>query len=324
MEIPLEEEQEDTNKEISDVLFEISAYYLLAKDKQREKTFDNAARIISTYDEVITSGKQAETIYGIGKSISSIIDEYLKTGQVKRLKMLQDDFVTKKPIMDYFMSFYGIGPVKAADLINKGYTTLAQLWNNKDKLLTQAQQAGILWREHIPIRIPKDEMDTIHDTISDIFKDEEFKWEMAGSFRRQEESSGDIDILIQRDDNVDMNIIVDILEPYLPTILSQGVKKLAGIFRLSDEYYGHRIDILIIAPESWHFALLHFTGSGRFNILMRHRAKEFGLKLSEYSLTDENDDRILVNDEKDIFDILKVEYLSPIERTKTLKSLTYI
>ena len=104
---PNDEELEDinTNKEISNILSEISAYYLLAKDKQREKTFNNAARIIADYPEVITSGKQAEKIYGVGKSTSSIIDEYLSTGDVQRLTELKDQLIAKKPIMDYFMSF---------------------------------------------------------------------------------------------------------------------------------------------------------------------------------------------------------------------------
>ena len=146
---------------------------------------------------------------------------------------------------------------------------------------------------------------------------------MAGSYRRQEESSGDIDILIENNGKISMEIIYQILKDYIPCVLSKGTKKLAGIFRLSEEYYGHRIDILIVEQENWPFALLHFTGSGKFNVLMRNRAKSFGWKLSEYYLLDKNSEKIEAYNEKDIFTALGVKYLEPIQRTKTLDSLEY-
>ena len=291
----------DVNKEIADILNEIGLYYEIEGDEYRKKSFLNGAEIIRNYKDQITSGNDARNLYGIGKSITEVIDEYITIGKVQRLEDLRMKHMKQKEIFNYFQSFYGIGAVKAADLVKLGYTTLSQVWDDKDKLLTKAQQDGIYWRNHIAIRIPREEMNIINDEISMLFKDSGFNWIMAGSYRRQEESSGDIDILIENNGEISIDIIYEILREYIPTVLAKGTKKLAGIFRLSDEYYGHRIDILIVEPENWPFALLHFTGSGKFNVLMRDRARSFGWKLSEYNLiNEENGEKILANNEKDI------------------------
>lgn len=314
----------DNNQNIADILNEIGLYYEIEGDQYRKKSFLNGAHMIRNYKEEITSRDDVISIPGIGKSISEVIDEYLTTGKVQRLEDLREKHKKQKETFDYFKSFYGIGSVKASELVKAGYTTLSQIWDDKDKLLTKAQQDGIFWRNHINVRIPREEMHIINDEISTLFDGYDFNWVMAGSYRREEESSGDIDILIENNGKIDMESIYQLLIPYIPTVLAKGTKKLAGIFRLSNDYYGHRIDILIVEPENWPFALLHFTGSGKFNILMRDRAKSFGWKLSEYNLLDEKTgSKIPANDEKDIFDALKVKYLEPFERLKTLSHLDF-
>ena len=320
----MELESVDNNQNIADILNEIGLYFEIEGDEYRKKAFLNGASIIRNYKEEISSGADLISIPGIGKSITEAIDEYLKTNKVQRLENLREKYKEQKEAFDYFRTFYGIGVVKASELVKAGYTTLSQLWDNKDKLLTKTQQDGIFWRNHIHIRIPREEMNIINDEITNLFNND-FNWVMAGSYRRQEESSGDIDILIENNGQITMEIIYQLLKPFVPTLLAKGTKKLAGIFRLSDEYYGHRIDILIVEPENWPFALLHFTGSGKFNVLMRDRAKSFGLKLSEYSLAslDNNETKIPANDEEDIFKHLRVKYIEPYERLKTLSHLEF-
>ena len=317
------ESPDDVNKTIADILNEIGLYYEIEGDKYRQKVFLNAADVVRNYNDEIISGGKIASIYGIGKSTIEAIDEYLSTGKVQRLEDLREKHRKQKELLDYFQSFYGIGVVKAGELVRAGYTTLSQLWDDKDKVLTKAQQEGIYWRNHIPVRIPREEMHIIHDQISELFDDYDFNWRMAGSYRREEESSGDIDLLIENNGKITMDLIYDILKDYVPAVLAKGTKKLAGIFRLSLDYYGHRIDILIVEPENWPFALLHFTGSGKFNVLMRNRAKSFGWKLSEYYLLDQDGNKIPANDEEDIFEALRVKYLKPVERTKTLSHLDF-
>jgi len=72
-----------------------------------------------------------------------------------------------------------------------------------------------------------------------------------------------------------------------------------------------RIDIRFIPYESYHSALLYFTGSAELNKKMRQIAKNKKLKLSEYGLFKENGEKIPINNERDVFDILEMEFLIP-------------
>ena len=72
-----------------------------------------------------------------------------------------------------------------------------------------------------------------------------------------------------------------------------------------------RIDIRFVPYESYHSALLYFTGSAELNKKMRQIAKTKKLKLSEYGLFKDNGDKIPINNERVVFDILEMEYLVP-------------
>ena len=75
-----------------------------------------------------------------------------------------------------------------------------------------------------------------------------------------------------------------------------------------------RIDIRIIPLESYYSALLYFTGSKDFNKQMRLNAITMDYTLNEYGLYDENGKMFKVKSEKDIFDLLNMEYITPDKR----------
>lgn len=308
----------NTNEEISGILSLLANYYTMAGDTYRARAFTTAASVIAVAPYVITSGRQAQAeLVGIGKSTAEIIDEYLTTDNVRRLRELEMQFVEQRRVIDYFRSFYGIGPTKAVDFYNQGFRTLQDLWERAP--LTQAQRLGILWREHFNIRIPRAEMEVIRRHIGARLDPYEIKWEIAGSYRRREPTSGDIDLLVEAQTDADMDWIIETLQPLLPVTLAHGQSMYRGILRLGPDHNGHRIDIRIIEPRSYGAALMYFTGSQQFNILMRNRAIELGLSLSEYGLAGLPGNKVL--SEQDIFDALRVRYMVPYERTRTLTQL---
>ena len=76
-----------------------------------------------------------------------------------------------------------------------------------------------------------------------------------------------------------------------------------------------RIDIRMISVESFYPALVYFTGSYELNQLMRKNAKKLNYKLNEYGLFDlKTNNKIIIKSEKDLFDILKMEYLESSKR----------
>lgn len=313
------------NKKIADKLALISAYYSMSGDKMRANAFSRASNQIAQWPITITSGEQAKkAIPGVGKSIQEAIDEFIATGDIQRLHDLENKFNEQKQTIDTFTSIFGIGPSSAVKFYNQGYRTLEDLWHNAP--LTSAQKIGILWRDHIKLRIPYEEMTIINNKIGEILNPYGIKWAIVGSFRRKEPSSGDVDLLIESRSDFDMDSVVYLFRDILPpnTQLAKGEKLYMGIIKLSDQYNGHRLDIKFTDPSSYPFMLMHFTGSQQFNILMRRRANEFGLSLNEFGLFNDQNQSYPAFSEEDIFRLLRVAYVPPEQRYKNITHLTYL
>ena len=96
---------------------------------------------------------------------------------------------------------------------------------------------------------------------------------------------------------------------------AEGRTKYMGFCRLSNKHEIRRIDIRMIAIESYIPALVYFTGSYELNRKMRQLAKTNGYKLNEYGLYDEKTKQpILLKTEEQLFDQLNMNYLDPNER----------
>ncbi|KAL6052515.1 DNA polymerase [Balamuthia mandrillaris] len=84
-------------------------------------------------------------------------------------------------------------------------------------------------------------------------------------------------------------------------------------------YRHRRIDLRIVPYENYYCGLLYFTGSDFFNQQMRTICLERGFSLNEYAIfpvgeTGEKGEPIEVHSEKDIFDIIGMEYKTPAQR----------
>ena len=90
-----------------------------------------------------------------------------------------------------------------------------------------------------------------------------------------------------------------------------------GFCKLGPKYPVRRIDIKFVPYDSYYTALFHLTGSGDFNKKIRLTAMSLGYKLSEYEIckyVGKKCKRFKVKSEKDIFDILGLEYVQPKHR----------
>lgn len=314
-----------SNIYIADKLNEISELYTIKPDKRRATTYSRAASVIAESDTQINSGADAQKLKGVGKSVAADIDYYLKTGSVPRETELRLSLGEKIKVIDLFIGVFDIGPVKANKYYEKGYTTLAQLY--QDPELSDSQRFGIIYYEHLKERIPREEIDIIKAKISGILSALEeayhaagysgdLEWEIVGSYRRGSPYSGDVDILV-KDNLVPLSIIVDTLSlnNIIVANLKLGLVKYLGILRLNENYNARRIDITMVAADNWTYAKLHATGSKNLNILMRQKAISMGLTLNEMGLFDGSGQRHYATDERQIFDYLGLEYIEPINRS---------
>src|SRR5436309_14268047 len=143
----------------------------------------------------------------------------------------------------------------------------------------------------------------------------------AGSLRRGRETVGDLDILVTGkaccDDAERDKLVEHIIKlPGLMEIIARGENKVS--FRLRG---GMQVDVRLLPPESFGAAMQYFTGSKAHNVALRQRAVKMGYTLSEYSLARLDDQAVVASrSEEDIYSALKLDYVPPDLREKTVES----
>jgi NAD-dependent DNA ligase len=276
----------------------------------------------------------------IGKTILEKYEEFLKTGT---LEVVEQE---KANPVNIFANIYGIGPIKAKELVTKkNIVTLEQLraqqnniQENKLPLLNTKQQIGLKYYEDLLKRIPRTEIEEFKELLTQNFSEtliensetqENNSFEIVGSFRRNKSDSGDIDLIItsyNNDKSIFEKFIKKLVAKHIVLeLLSNGETKCLTIGKLlKDNAIPRRIDFLYALPQEYAFSILYFTGSKEFNTSMRQHALNVDLTLNEHGfhkMSTSNSQRSkeekitkLFKSEKDIFDFLCMEYKEPHER----------
>ena len=300
------------------------------KHSFRLNSIKNALKIIKEYPKKIKSSDDLKGIKGIGKGTLRRIDEILKTKKLKEIKIT--DSVKYLESIENLIKIFGIGQKKAHELVTQynitNITDLKKLIKNKKIKLPDNIIKGLKYVNKTKFNIPRKYIDEIYLYLikKALIYDSNLYVIICGSYRRLKPTSNDIDILIYHNNiktkkgaqtsNIMTNFIkllvtdkfiVDNYTSYNVPTKFMGLCK----YKRKDLY---RIDIRLIPLESIHPAMLYFTGSRDFNKKLRRIAMNLNYTLNEYGLFDSKNKVINVQSEKDIFDILGVEYLQPHQR----------
>lgn len=313
----------------------------------------DAVKLIEGLDFDIKKGEDLEKYKGIGKGTIARMNEILSTKKLKEIEEFMNNInegEVRNVAIEELKKVYGIGEVIASKLYDenniKNIGDLQKAVDSGKIELTDAQQMGLKYYKDINERIPRSEMKLFDAMLQKIVHkvNNDLIFNIAGSYRRERPDSGDIDVLITHKDyneekSKNSTFISDILEKLresnlLLANLGSGNTKFNGIIKLNSNGKARRIDIRFVPYISYYPALLYFTGSGNFNIEMRVRAKNMGYKLSEYYLSKIQTSKpilpgktinkkdiigetpVPVKSEKEIFDVLSMDYLEPKDRER--------
>lgn len=308
-------------KLISDLL-ELSEIYNKLGQPFKSKAFFNASYALKKMKEdnklLPSTKKELTKIRGIGSSIADKILNYKRLNHIPVLKEFKDDKKLEKLLL--LTSVYGIGIKLATKLYEKSnIKTIQDLkkasMENKVHL-TSSQILGLQNYEDLNKKIEHSEIKKLDKTIQKNKKKIKYldKFFILGSYRREKKISGDIDMMVLGSTPLVLNSMIDFLMKeytYVGT-LSRGKKKFMGLF-IIDKYVRH-IDIIFTNYEEYPTKLLYFTGSKEFNISMRNIAIRLNYKLSDKGLFDKDGNKIKLKNEKEIFKILKMDYVEPKNR----------
>lgn len=306
------------------------SYYNEKDKKWQIKALTNAINNIEKYENDIISGEDLKNnIKGIGTKIAVYIDEIIEYGFIKNLenKNIEEDSYKS------FMNITGVGQSKAKEWIKNGIKNIDELKkkiNDGNISITNNIELGLKYYDDLNTRIPRKEIDILKNIIDKILKNinKDLLFEICGSYRRNNKDSGDVDFLItHKKYNSDLknynkfNFLKEILkilkeqEIIVGEMTKNSTKKFLGMCKIPGYSTVRRIDIMFIDYKSYYSSLLYFTGNKYFNLYLRNKCLENNFSLNEYYLKNlNNDEKIYLKDEKEIFKILNITYLDPDER----------
>ena len=313
------------NKNIADLL-RIIAEMLSLSDKPTARfevrAYQKAALTIETLQEPIEDvykkggSKALMELPGVGKSIASHIEEYIKTGRIRKY----DDLQKKYPVnFGELTSITGLGAKKALTLYRElGIKDLATLKEALDKHkisglegfgekseeairkgmgLMEASKGRMLISQALPMAesmVAKLRSSGLVERVM-----------IAGSTRRMRETVGDLDILVISKKNEKVMDFFTKMEEVANTMAKGPTKTTAWLKA------GLSCDLRVLEPESFGAAVQYFTGSKDHNIQTRQIAIDDGYKLNEYGLFNKRGKNVGGQEEESVYEKLGMQWMPP-------------
>ena len=286
--------------------------------RKAQKAFKNSKSNVSTYNEAKSI---LSKVFKNPNSISNKIKQLFETGKINQVEKLKNDPTIAA--IKLLSSVPYIGQVKAKSLVDvHSIKTIAQLKSalkKEPKLLNENQKLGLYYYDDLinsktlnTKRIPRSEINSFYKRVLAVAKKHNLTAEIAGSFRRKMPDSGDVDIIMTGRANNMKDFIKDLSE--LKEHFASGDTKWMGIAII--DKLPRRVDIMYTKPEEYPFALMYFTGSQEFNEKFRGYARTLGYTLNEHGIKHLDNRKVNheFKTEKDIFEFLRTDYISPEKR----------
>jgi len=313
------------NKEIADILDNIASLLSINETPSSRfevRAYQKASLTVRTLQEDVEDiykkggTKALMELPGVGKSIASHIEEYIKTGKIQKY----EEFRKRYPFdIGALTSIEGLGAKRAIVLYKKlGIKNIADLKkaieSQKIRALDgfgikseESIKKGISYLEAGKGRMLLGDALPVAESIIKKLKESGLveKVMIAGSARRMRETVGDLDILaISEKSGKVMDFFTKMTE--VSDIIAKGPTKSSVILKI-----GINCDFRVVPRESFGAAIVYFTGNRDHNIEIRTLAINKGYKLNEYGIYGKNGKIIPAKDEEEIYQRLGMQWMPP-------------
>ncbi len=314
------------NQEIAKIFNDIADLLeIKGENPFRIRAYRRAALNLESFAENVaeTPKEKLLQIPGIGQDLAAKVEEYVKTGKLRSYEDLKREVPEGLGVL---LSVPSLGP-KTAKLLSdklkvKNLDDLERLAREhkliglpgiKEKTEENILK-GVEMLKRGMERQPLGKVLPIADDMVEHLKKRApvNKISIAGSIRRWKDTIKDIDILATAGDSrAVMSAFVHL--PHVKDVLMQGPTKSSVII-----HEGLQVDLRVVEEESFGAALAYFTGSKGHNIRLREMAVKAGLKINEYGIFREKDDKKMGGEkEEDVYRILGLPFIPPELREDT-------
>ncbi len=276
--------------------------------------------VLAMEEDVVELAKNDELkgVKGIGEALRDKLGELAKTGKLEFYETLKEEF--PPTIFDLF-EVQGLGPKKIKALYEElGVVSLeklkaaclegrvATLAGFGEKTQSKIIE-GIAANEKFADQFLLGKIGIVVEGILEMLRmhPEISRVAVAGSYRRAKETVGDLDFLVATKEGALVCEDFTTL-PEVESVIACGDTKAS--VRLKN---GMHCDLRAVKNSEFPFALQYFTGSKEHNVALRSLALKKGWSLNEYGLNPVSEDveRLVVEDEKDIYRLLGLQFIEP-------------
>ncbi|GKV54516.1 DNA polymerase/3'-5' exonuclease PolX [Sporosarcina sp. NCCP-2222] len=300
--------------------FEKIALYmeLLGENPFKVGAFRKAANVLELDPRSLSEMDDILTLKGIGKGTGAVIIDLLEKGESDLLKELEEE-VPKGLIP--LLRIPGLGGKRIAKLrealgIDSVESLRAACETNEvsklpgfgkkteEKILHEIEQLGTR-KGKLPVWQIEQIVFFIEEELRQIADIQRFS--VAGSFRRVEEESSDVDFIIVTDKPSSVREAILAALP-VEEVIAAGDAKLSVTLDMTDLVDA---DFRFVTDEQFATAIHHFTGSKDHNVRMRQIAKSRGMKISEYGVELEDGNVLTFDSEKEFFAHFGLPFIPP-------------
>lgn len=303
--------------------FEKIALYmeLLGENHFKVSAFRKAANVLELDTRSLSEMDDILKLKGIGKGTGAVITDLLEKGESDLLKELEKE--VPKGLVP-LLKIPGLGGKRIAKLREAiGIDSVESLHEaclagkvskvpgfgkkTEDNLLAEIELLGSrqgkfpIWQIEKVVSFVEAELQVIPEIT---------RFSVAGSYRRAEEESSDVDFILVTDEpgTVREKLLASL--PLSATI-GAGDAKLSVTLDLEEQIDA---DFRFVKEEQFASAIHHFTGSKDHNIRMRQLAKSKGMKISEYGVEAENGAVTTFDSEEQFFAHFGLPFIPPAVR----------
>jgi DNA polymerase (family X) len=282
------------NVEIARVLNEYADLLdIQGENPFRVRSYRNAAQTVAGLSQpvaqLIEAGEDLRKLPGIGSSMAGHLKEILETGTLSGLEEVRRAL---PPTLTELMQLHHLGPKRARQLYDTlGITSVSELAAAIDTGKVEAlpgfgkKSAGNLSRaleefERRTKRFLLADADQLVQPLLRYLRQAPgiIELEVAGSYRRRQETVGDIDILATGENSQPVMQHFQSYQ-YIERVEMAGTTRGTVVLRS-----GLKVDLRIVPRRSYGAALHYFIGSKAHNVAVRKLGVERGLRINEYGV----------------------------------------
>ncbi len=292
---------------------------LSAENPFKVSAYRKAAANLEIFEDDINAVSDFTQIKGIGKGVAEVLEDIRAHHESSLLKTLKEQvpegFIQMLKIRNLgakkivkindALGITTVDELKAACLNNE-ISALAGFGKKSEENILSGIEEMLTMTEKLSIYQVHQFTQMIDAALAQI--DEIDRFSVAGSFRRRNEFSKDIDYIVETSNRETVKAQLTAL-PFVKKVELAGDEKVT--IQAEREDLITTVDFRFTDSAGYAHMLQHFTGSKEHNIRIRQLAKERNEKISEYGITTDDGNLIQIQSEAEIYQHFDQTFIPP-------------